>query len=65
MAADIYTLARPYAEAVFDMAGDDEARGQWSNALAALAAIVDNDDVAAIFSSTDMGGILPAWTSPF
>tara|TARA_B100000678_G_scaffold27812_1_gene20645 strand:- start:696 stop:1235 length:540 start_codon:yes stop_codon:yes gene_type:complete len=51
MAADIYTLARPYAEAVFDIAGDDEARSQWSNALAALAAIVDNDDVAAVMAS--------------
>ncbi|WP_348761770.1 F0F1 ATP synthase subunit delta [uncultured Salinisphaera sp.] len=52
MAADIYTLARPYAEAVFDMAGDDaEARASWSNALAALAAIVANEDVAAVMAS--------------
>ena len=49
--AEIQTLARPYADAVFELA---EANGEleaWSTALAALAAIVSNDDVAAIMGN--------------
>ncbi|RJS93331.1 F0F1 ATP synthase subunit delta [Salinisphaera sp. Q1T1-3] len=52
MAADnVYTLARPYAEAVFELADGAEARESWSDALAALSAIVENDDVAAVMGS--------------
>lgn len=56
MAADNeYTLARPYAEAVFELAEDDSQRQQWSQALEALAAIVVNDDVAAVMASPAVG----------
>lgn len=47
--AELRTLARPYAEAVFELAGDDLAA--WSGALDALAAIAANDDVAALIGN--------------
>jgi len=49
--AEIYTLARPYAEAVFDLAEADNSFGEWSAALAAISAVVSNDDVAAVMSN--------------
>lgn len=51
--AERYTLARPYAEAVFELAqapgGED--LSQWSDALAALSAIVANETVAALMNN--------------
>lgn len=47
--AELRTLARPYAEAVFELAGDDLAA--WSEALDALAAIAGNEDVAALIGN--------------
>lgn len=44
--AEIQTLARPYAEAVFELAQANGELDAWSQALGALAAIVANDDVA-------------------
>lgn len=49
--AEIYTLARPYAEAVFSLAEADEGFASWSTALAALSAIVSNDDVASLMTN--------------
>lgn len=51
--AERYTLARPYAEAVFDLAqaGSGESLSQWSDALAALSAIVTNESVAALLNN--------------
>lgn len=51
--AERYTLARPYAEAVFDLAraSGGEDLSQWSDALAALAAIVADETVAALMSN--------------
>lgn len=45
------TLARPYAEAVFDLAQDRGQLVQWSEALTTLTAIVCNDDVAALIGN--------------
>lgn len=49
--AEPHTLARPYAEAVFELAERDDALAAWSDALAAIAAIVANDDMAALMGS--------------
>lgn len=52
--AETQTLARPYADAVFELA---EAQGQldeWSQALAALAAIVSNEDAAALLDNPEI-----------
>ncbi|MDA3922098.1 MAG: F0F1 ATP synthase subunit delta [Salinisphaera sp.] len=49
--AEIYTLARPYAEAVFQLAEDSGDFASWSDALAALSAVVSNEDVAALMSN--------------
>ncbi|HET7313563.1 F0F1 ATP synthase subunit delta [Salinisphaera sp.] len=51
--AERYTLARPYAEAVFELAqaSGGEGMSQWSDALAALAAIVRDSTVAALISN--------------
>ncbi len=49
--AETQTLARPYAEAVFELAEAKSELDTWSTALAALAAIVSNEDVAAIMDN--------------
>ena len=47
MAGDNTTIARPYAEAAFAFARETEALDAWSQALARLAAIVEDPQVAA------------------
>lgn len=49
--AEIYTLARPYAEAVFELAEGNDGFASWSTALAALSAVVSNDDVSALMTN--------------
>lgn len=49
--AEIYTLARPYAEAVFELAQSNDSFAPWSTALGALSAIVNNDDVSSLMSN--------------
>lgn len=49
--AEERTLARPYAEAVFELAQDKGQLAQWSEALATLTAIVANADVAALIGN--------------
>ncbi|MGN8157829.1 F0F1 ATP synthase subunit delta [Salinisphaera sp. RV14] len=51
--AERYTLARPYAEAVYELAQASGGDGlsQWSDALAALSAIVANESVAALMNN--------------
>ncbi|MES0873143.1 F0F1 ATP synthase subunit delta [Sinimarinibacterium thermocellulolyticum] len=44
--ADYSTLARPYAKAVFELARDGKTFAPWSQALAALAGLVSDPDVA-------------------
>jgi F-type H+-transporting ATPase subunit delta len=43
--AEISTVARPYAEAVFDLADKSGSLAQWSATLANLAAAAENPDV--------------------
>jgi F-type H+-transporting ATPase subunit delta len=46
--AELSTIARPYAEALFATARDDQASlTSWSDLLAELAQVADNDDVRA------------------
>ncbi|MGD8498472.1 MAG: F0F1 ATP synthase subunit delta [Chromatiales bacterium] len=47
MAGDSTTIARPYAEAAFEVAKTQQALDEWSGALDTLAAIVDDPQVAA------------------
>tara|TARA_B100002049_G_C16020554_1_gene350052 strand:+ start:432 stop:968 length:537 start_codon:yes stop_codon:yes gene_type:complete len=52
--AEMQTLARPYADAVFELA---EAQGQlddWSQALTALSAIVSNEDVVLLMDNPEI-----------
>jgi len=49
--AEIQTLARPYADAVFELAEASGELDAWSTALAAVAAIVSNEDVAALMDN--------------
>jgi len=44
--AEIITVARPYAEAVFSLASEQKRLDAWLEALVWLAAMVDNPDVA-------------------
>lgn len=46
--AELRTLARPYAEAVFELAQAGDSLPAWSEALDTVAAIVSNEDVAAL-----------------
>lgn len=52
--ADYGAIARPYARAAFDIAKETGALEAWSQALAAAAAVVSNDDVERVLSSPDM-----------
>lgn len=49
--AETGTMARPYARAVFEIAQQADALQAWSKGLAAVAAIVANDDVERIIGS--------------
>ncbi len=43
--ADIETIARPYAQALFELALDRDALGPWSSAMEAAAAVASADEV--------------------
>lgn len=43
--ADLSTVARPYAKALFDLAKDERKLGEWSAALGVAAAVVANADM--------------------
>lgn len=49
--AELRTLARPYAEAVFELASAGGELGAWSGALDTLAAIARNEDVAVLIGN--------------
>lgn len=52
--AEIYTLARPYAEAVFELAQASDEVDRWSQGLQALAAVTSNEDVSALMSNPEV-----------
>ena len=49
--AEIATLARPYAEAVFKLADESGKLGDWSGVLRTLAQVAANDDMQACFGN--------------
>ena len=49
--AELVTLARPYAKAAFEVAMADSGLENWSNMLAVVAAVTENDAVASMLSS--------------
>lgn len=48
--AELSTLARPYAEAVFRLAKEKNALGEWADRLATLSAIVSDDRMKALIA---------------
>lgn len=49
--AELITVARPYAEAVYSLATEQQTLSKWSEALAWLAAMVANPDVAQVVTN--------------
>lgn len=49
--AELTTVARPYAEAVFSLAKDTHALDRWSETLSWLAAMVKNPELAEVVSN--------------
>lgn len=52
--AEVRTLARPYARAVFEIARDADALAEWSQTLARVAEIVSNEDVARLMGNPNV-----------
>ena len=52
--AELATIARPYANAVFDLAKADNALDEWSRMLGVLAATAKDETVAILLSSPDL-----------
>jgi F-type H+-transporting ATPase subunit delta len=53
--ADFTTAARPYAKAVYELANETGALDSWGDALANLANVVNDSQVAEMLSSPDLG----------
>jgi len=53
--AEKTTIARPYAEAVFELAKDKGDLKSWSDKMELLSAIASNDDMAMVIANPDMG----------
>lgn len=49
--AELSSIARPYAQAVFELAKDSGHYGPWSEALGFLAKVAADKDMAALFSN--------------
>lgn len=49
--AEATTIARPYAQAVFEIARDEKHFNEWSDALGVLSAIASSEDVKALFGN--------------
>ena len=54
MAGDITTIARPYAEAVFDRARESEQLDNWAAALELLSVLASNPDMARQISNPNV-----------
>jgi F-type H+-transporting ATPase subunit delta len=52
--AELSTIARPYAKAAFEAARDNSALAKWSEALALLAAIAQEEQAKRLFSSPSL-----------
>jgi F-type H+-transporting ATPase subunit delta len=56
MAGDSTTIARPYAEAAFEVAQEQKALDDWSAALGTLAAIVEDPQIADQVGNPNVSG---------
>lgn len=52
--AELATIARPYANAAFDIAKRENVLDQWSRMLAVINTVTDNDNVKVLLDSPDM-----------
>ena len=52
--AEISTLARPYAQAIFNLAHANNTLKAWSDTLALLAEVAANEDMIEIFNNPDI-----------
>lgn len=52
--AELATIARPYANAVFDLAKADNTLDEWSRMLAVLASTAQDETVAILLNSPDL-----------
>ena len=52
--ADTSTIARPYAQALFDIAKRDDALANWAQTLGALAQVVIDEDASAFLTRPDI-----------
>lgn len=52
--AEISTIARPYAVAIFSLAAEDAKLGAWSDMLALAAAIASDADMQALIGNTNI-----------
>lgn len=59
--AELATLARPYANAAFDVAKSDDELDRWSRMLALLAAAAQNDTVKILLSAPDVEEVQKAY----
>lgn len=55
--ADMQTLARPYAKAVFELARDGSSLPQWSEVLSGLATVVAQPDIASLLDHPKVGSV--------
>lgn len=55
MAVEKTTIARPYAEAIFDLADQSNSLDQWSDMLSLLDLLVSDSQVAKLIDNPDMG----------
>lgn len=53
--AEKTTIARPYADAIFELAKQKGDLNGWSKTMELLAAISSNEDMAAVIANPDMG----------
>lgn len=49
--ADAYTIARPYAEAIYEMAKDSESFSEWEETLSLLASIAGDEQMARLLNN--------------
>lgn len=54
--AEVTTVARPYAEAVFKLADQSNSLGAWSSALERMAQVAANADVLACINNPNLSG---------
>ena len=54
--AEITTIARPYAEAVFKLAMAENSLGKWADVLSKMSVIADNPDMRAAIADPKLAG---------